>query len=930
MNASVHWQTPSLAVSGPRGDAIRTVDYLRKVAGGAVQALVTRQQHDVAGRPVAQFDPRLAIPSTQTVFALNGQPLKTANVDAGVNVTLPGLTGESRKTWNANGNHRHITYDNQMRPIAVAENGTPDIETFTYAGGSAAPDYNLRGQLTRLTDASGSVEFKSYALTGQPLSETRTFTDAQTYTSQQVFSPLGAMLESTDAGGHQQQWIYDVAGQLILAHLQINGEAWQPILKGMRYNAEGKVIEQQSANDVTSSWVYDKANGRLRRQSAHKASGTVLKDDEYEDDPMGNIIGIHDLTYRPTYFRNQRVDGVRKFEYDSLSRLTRATGHDDAPPKDNPGRPQPTDPNDRCNFVQTYEMDDNGNLTCLTHVRDGNTYHYEMFVDPHSNRAVRWKKGNPTPDFNVEFDAAGNLLALQRGQPIQWNNRNQVQSVTLVEHAGGPPDAEQYRYSQGVRVHKRLETHSGAVSHFVDVRYLQNLQIRSKDNGERLHLITVATGVVQVTCLHWVNKRPVEIENNQLRYSLADHLGSTVMELDGSAQLISEETFSPYGGTATLAARSQIEVDYKFIRHSGQETDISGLSDYGARYYAPWLCRWISADPAGDVDGPNRYAYVSNNPLRYVDVTGGSKQEAQIRLASDFISTVGGFASQTNQVMNNVIQRKYRTRDLLANLVAETGKGVLGYEAGVQAAGFVDGILPSVPGVPYLGSGGLIGGNIAGDVTGAMADTIVNTVAERLGVTLGPLIPQTSTMSVDRINRSLGVGPPHKAINNWQDVKDQRLNPALDSLLNPEFVMNRIMASWISIIPGALNMFARAIETYDIGVGLDPVKLQKIETMYQEWQTAVAEHAAAYEDAFSRLGVDVIPATGRLQPAISLASLREETRATQADIAHGLRGIRAYREMNTTDSRFLRSQAHPDISFSRARNLWSKVRGWVA
>ncbi len=55
------------------------------------------------------------------------------------------------------------------------------------------------------------------------------------------------------------------------------------------------------------------------------------------------------------------------------------------------------------------------------------------------------------------------------------------------------------------------------------------------------------------------------------------------------------------------------------MRYSGKERDASGLYDYGFRYYAPWLQRWISPDPAGDVDGLNRHGMVGNNPLNFFD-----------------------------------------------------------------------------------------------------------------------------------------------------------------------------------------------------------------------------------------------------------------------------------------------------------------------
>lgn len=42
----------------------------------------------------------------------------------------------------------------------------------------------------------------------------------------------------------------------------------------------------------------------------------------------------------------------------------------------------------------------------------------------------------------------------------------------------------------------------------------------------------------------------------------------------------------------------------------------------GARYYAPWLARWTSADPAGFGDGTNRYQYARCNPIVFVDRDG--------------------------------------------------------------------------------------------------------------------------------------------------------------------------------------------------------------------------------------------------------------------------------------------------------------------
>jgi len=67
-----------------------------------------------------------------------------------------------------------------------------------------------------------------------------------------------------------------------------------------------------------------------------------------------------------------------------------------------------------------------------------------------------------------------------------------------------------------------------------------------------------------------------------------------------------------------------LPTDYKF---TGQmEEPELGLYDYAARYYDPYLGRFISPDTI--ISQPSfpmafdRYAYVFNNPIRYVDPFG--------------------------------------------------------------------------------------------------------------------------------------------------------------------------------------------------------------------------------------------------------------------------------------------------------------------
>jgi insecticidal toxin complex protein TccC len=642
----VHRHTPALTVIDGRGLPIRQVAYLRTVAGEAPRALVTCQQYDVAGRLVAQHDPRLPIANATTGYALDGTTVLTDSVDSGRRHVLAGLAGEPLQRWDERGHHWRSTFDSQLRVVKmeVSGNGQNQLDTFTYADGAESATHNRRGKLIQQVDPSGSLDIPRYAFTGQPLDETRTFHDGAAFISEHVFSPLGVVLEQTDAGGHCRRLRYGLAGQLRQADLWINGTELQSVLFDAQYNANDQLIEQQAGNGVLNQWTYDPADGRLHTQCS-RAGEKLLQSFVYFYDRVGNVVRIEDPIFKPVWFANQLIDGHRDFSYDSKYRLIRATGYDDAPPSDIPGWPTPTDPKNRLNYIQSYSYDDGDNLTGLSHVREGKTFSRQMCIAPYSNRGVRWKTGDAPPDFDTLFDPHGNQQALKPGPTLQWNARDELESVPLVTRKNSNSDAEHYRYSQGQRVFKCQEWFTDKTRHFHQVRYLPGLEIRTKDNGEELHIITLGNA----RCLHWITGRPSSIENNQMRYSQEDHLGSCVRELDQQADLISEEGYYPFGETAWMAAPHEVDVRYKFIRYSGKEMDVSGLYYYGARYYAPWLQRWVSADPAGYGDGLNLYAFVGNNPVAYVDINGEGRKYSMRDALNDQSAEWNAATARRNQ-----------------------------------------------------------------------------------------------------------------------------------------------------------------------------------------------------------------------------------------------------------------------------------------
>jgi len=107
-------------------------------------------------------------------------------------------------------------------------------------------------------------------------------------------------------------------------------------------------------------------------------------------------------------------------------------------------------------------------------------------------------------------------------------------------------------------------------------------------------------------------------------YYHGDHIGSSRLMTSGGGWPVWQGTFLPYGEEYNAQMGTN---HYKF---TGQERDDeSGLDYFGARYYSNGLGRFLSTDPVHfqasmliDPQRFNLYAYVRNNPLRFIDPKG--------------------------------------------------------------------------------------------------------------------------------------------------------------------------------------------------------------------------------------------------------------------------------------------------------------------
>ncbi|SIT74808.1 MULTISPECIES: SpvB/TcaC N-terminal domain-containing protein [Burkholderiaceae] len=667
--------TPMVEVRDNQGLAVREVRYNRTpdISGRnrtpevpERQVLVTRHEFDASGALVSSADPRhIAKDSVNFRYqrTLSGQLLRTDSVDAGAQLQLRDARGLIMWTATGNGHRQRWTYDVLGRQSARFEQpaGAAEAcrERFNYGAPDSDARRNDRGQLIRHADPAGVTEIGGYSLSGQALSATRGFLatldapdwpeaeTAQTklleperYTTCWTYNALGETLTHTDAGGHCRRFESDMAGQLKTVWLRLAGQHGQDeccVASDFLYNAAGQPLQVCAGNGVVRTYTYEPATQRLtqlRVQREHDKA--LLQDLNYTYDPVGNITQIDDAAQPVRYTRNQRVTATSLYRYDALYQLVHATGRESARAGQQSAALPPwqgLDDTQRVNYTRDYTYDASGNLHCIQHT-GAQDYTLRMTVSTRSNRAVPCEWTEQSDQVHRYFDENGNLTQLQPGQPVDWNACDQLSRTVQVKRDTGDDDDERYAYSdQGQRARKQRRWLAGSQQHTEDVRYLPGLEQREHRQAatdeanqstvnERLQIIVVEAGGIALRVLHWEVGKPDSIDNDQARYSLGNHLGSSTLELDGEAQLLTYEEYYPYGGTALWAAKSELEAKYKTVRYSGKERDATGLYDYGFRYYVPWLGRWLNPDPAGTVDGFNLYQMVGNNPITRFDARG--------------------------------------------------------------------------------------------------------------------------------------------------------------------------------------------------------------------------------------------------------------------------------------------------------------------
>lgn len=616
---------------------------------------------DIAGNQLAIRDAR-NLQVMQYAYDMLDRAAFTTSRDAGERRVFSDTMGTALYRWDVAGNRVHTICDVLHRPLQHvllnSSNTTLVYERFVYGTDKTK---NQNGKLLTHHDKSGKITFDAYDFNGNLLTTSRTFTidftgdidwstpaavplQPQSFASQSVYDALNRVTTTTSPDGSVSFVTFSEAGLLTTVDVSIRGAASQPFVTHVIHDSKGQVSRIDYGNGTSTFIDYDPFTFRVKRIRTAPNSGTPsFQDLNYTYDPVGNVSQIRDDAQRTIFFNNQLVSPQNDFVCDAVYRLISATGREhvgqNMPVSEydefRTTPPNADDINALRNYLQQYEYDFAGNLTNMVHSSGTgpftNQWTRQFTPSALNNQLISSQVGALNETYS--YDLRGNLSSIPGMPTLLWDFEDQLREVDL--QGGG---TAHYTYdSSGNRVRKVIERQGGITEERLyigtlevftrrlgGVTQLQRQTLHIMDGSRRLALVDSRTAGSN-------DGTPAQL----IRYQFSNHLGTASLELDEIAGVISYEEYYPFGSTSFQGLDSTRQLPAKRYRYTGKERDEeTGLYYFGARYYAPWLGRWTSCDPAGMRQGANLYIYVRNNPTKLSDPTGAEPTEPQPELVS--------------------------------------------------------------------------------------------------------------------------------------------------------------------------------------------------------------------------------------------------------------------------------------------------------
>ena len=392
---------------------------------------------------------------------------------------------------------------------------------------------------------------------------------------------------------------------------------------GTLVDAQNRVVGVSFANGMMTNYTYNdwlNGTGRLFSiQSQNQNTGETYQHQTYSYDYAGNLTNIID------YVNSWQI---QSFTYDSLNRLLFAT-------TDGVGYGQ---------YQQDYQYDSyTGNLLNRS---DVGTYTYAQ-SKPHAVSSA----GTNT----YVYDANGNMTHRNDGN-TQWEYAYDAEN-RLVEVEKDRVTENRYYYDgDGNRVVRLGADNTGTVfiSNYFEAVYPHNAIPEppppvTEGGGENEPNAPNPIPQGDITYYYAGSQRIALRDANGVYFLLSDHLGSSSIVMDASGQVVEEGYYMPWGGER--GDQGIATTDYGF---TGQMRE-GDIYFYNARWYDPAIGRFMQADTivpmaSQGTQAFDRYAYVNNNPLRYIDPTGQWCRSTNLMMSDGGGASIEGYL---NNIDNN-------------------------------------------------------------------------------------------------------------------------------------------------------------------------------------------------------------------------------------------------------------------------------------
>lgn len=508
-------------------------------------------------------------------YDLLGRRTSIDDPDAGYTSYTLNPIGLVAKETDANNTVTRYSYDELDRVVSRTDDAdTPSAQTHQWVFDSKLHGLGMLGSL-RGFDSDGGIYNEEYSFTSLSLQEGVTITiDGASYVTHTHYDNFQRIKGITYPTGFTYQNEYNEYGYLHRTEKLDGSLLW----RANTMDARGNFTQFEYGNSVVSDQTFDPDTGVVETIKAHvNGDGYTVQDHEYDFSSLGNL--------------NYRIDhkfGITEsFCYDSMNRIKAAR------------------------IGSCSESDTDFTYDVLGNIRskDGVSDYAYTSGRPH---AVSRFDGS-----NYEYDDAGQMLSgggrsisyTDFGKPSYFSKGNNWASFTY--------DANKNRIARS--------DSNGKDTTYIGLGFYEIN--RSNDDTQHIHYIGDYARYVIETGL---------INDDYFVYLHRDHLGSIVAESGENVSFVSTTSewmgFSPWGERLSQDwSGSELGESYVPDKDSRGFTDHEhidgvGLIHMNGRVYDPVMGRFLTPDPLvqapNNTQSYNRYSYVFNNPLSFVDPSG--------------------------------------------------------------------------------------------------------------------------------------------------------------------------------------------------------------------------------------------------------------------------------------------------------------------